>query len=317
MKTGSKPPMALAIAFAWALCVAAVTQIPDLNGKTFHRVQDNVDIVFSQSGSRLTGTLDSPCCSHNISGAWNPGIPGFDVTVTRKVKQDGCVTIIRGYILVKGQNGIETHWTGSNGNCGLGTNFGEVSTWIEKTPTQLAQKTPTHHHSTNKGGNPLANVLPTSGSGFIKATGPYNGPGGFDRGMATTQYCGNNPESWLRASATLDKTTDQLTLVMQLETDSTLAGPKGKATVVLKDARGQVLATASTDEVGIGGKLPGNSSIRNVSKTVDIEDKVAKNTASMGVSVQSTGFTNQIWGIDLGDAIHAFNVAVSAIGSAL
>jgi hypothetical protein len=79
--------------------------------------------------------------------------------------------------------------------------------------------------------------------------------------MATTLYCGNNPESWLRASATLDRSTDQLTLIMQLETDSTLAGPKGKATVTLKDAQGQVLATVSTDEVCLGGKPPGGDVI--------------------------------------------------------
>jgi hypothetical protein len=84
----------------------------------------------------------------------------------------------------------------------------------------------------------------------------------------------------------------------------------------LKNAEGEVLATASTDEVGIGGKFPGNAAIRNVSKTVDIEHKVAQNTASMGVSVQSTGSTNQIWGIDLGDAIQVVNVVITALGAA-
>ncbi len=90
----------------------------------------------------------------------------------------------------------------------------------------------------------------------ITGTGPYSGPSGFARGMGSTMYCGNNPESWVRSSAVLDTESGQLDTTVQLETNSTLAGPKGKATVNVQDARGATLAAIVSDQVGMGVSRP-------------------------------------------------------------
>lgn len=55
----------------------------------------------------------------------------------------------------------------------------------------------------------------------INGTGSYKGATpGWDRGMQTTMHCGNNPESWVRGSASLDKASGVLSVTVQLETDS-------------------------------------------------------------------------------------------------
>ena len=63
-------------------------------------------------------------------------------------------------------------------------------------------------------------------------------------------------------------------MTVQLETDSTSAGPKGRVSAALKDADGKTLATATSDEIGTGGKPPGKSAIRNFSSEVRIDPAI-------------------------------------------
>lgn len=147
----------------------------------------------------------------------------------------------------------------------------------------------------------------------ISVSGSYKGAGpGWDRGMNSTMHCGNNPESWARGSASLDKS-GRLSITVQLETDSTTAGPKGRVSVTMKDAVGRGLATATTDEIGIGGKPPGGAVIKNFSSTADIDQNIVTKTKSMYIDAQCTGSVGQLWGIDLGDAAKAFKIIVTAL----
>lgn len=93
--------------------------------------------------------------------------------------------------------------------------------------------------------------------GQLAGTGSYNGPPGFANGFQSTQYCGNNPESWVRCSVSLDKATGLLTMQVNLETDATHAGPKGQGLAYVYDCNGYLLARVASAEVGRGGKMPG------------------------------------------------------------
>lgn len=105
---------------------------------------------------------------------------------------------------------------------------------------------------------------------IIQGTGPYNGPGGFDRGFQSTQHCGNNPESWIRGSASLDKSSGILNVQVQAETDSTTAGPKGKVLVAVRDAAGNQLADIQSDEFGRGGRPPGGAAMNTANKATTL-----------------------------------------------
>lgn len=145
----------------------------------------------------------------------------------------------------------------------------------------------------------------------IKATGSYQGPPGFDRGMATTIYCGNSPESWVRASASLDRGSGILFVTIQLETDATNAGPKGVVTAVFYDSDGKAIANATTDEIGTGGKAPGSAAIRNFSSRVTIDAETAKKVCSIRVTAQCTGSTDRWFNVPMSQLEDAFKIAVT------
>lgn len=149
---------------------------------------------------------------------------------------------------------------------------------------------------------------------LIQGTGPYHGNPGFDRGMQTTMYCGNDPESWVRGSASLDTDSGIITVTVNLETDSTEGGPKGKVQVTVKDAAGNTLATISTPEVGMGGKDPGTFASRNFSATDTIPVAKSQQAASLWVEAQCTGSIDQWFGIDLGQLTQAFKLIISVVG---
>jgi hypothetical protein len=150
-------------------------------------------------------------------------------------------------------------------------------------------------------------------SAEIKATGPYAGPGGFDRGMQSTMYCGNNPESWVRGSASLDTASGVVSLQVQLETDSTTAGPKGKVSVIAEDAAGKTLATLESAELGMGGKPMGGAAIKNFGSSQAIPGAIAARVTQLKVRAVCTGSSGGLWGIDLGDAAKAFQIIVTAV----
>ncbi|TDH18077.1 hypothetical protein EXU57_24460 [Segetibacter sp. 3557_3] len=147
----------------------------------------------------------------------------------------------------------------------------------------------------------------------IKATGSYQGPSGFDRGMATTLHCGKSPESWVRGSASLDRASGILFVTIQLETDAVDAGPKGKVTAIFYDSDGNAIANATTTEVETGGKLPGSAAIRNFSSQVTIAPQLAKKVCSITLAAQCTGSLFRAGNIPLGTVIDAFTIAVTLL----
>jgi hypothetical protein len=147
----------------------------------------------------------------------------------------------------------------------------------------------------------------------IKVTGSYkhNSPEGqWSRGMPTTMYCGNNPESWVRGNVSLDPSSGILSMTVQLETDSTSAGPKGRVSAALKNADGKTLATATSDEIGTGGKPPGKAAIRNFSSEVRIDPAIATQVRSIYLDAQCTGSIDRLWNVKLGTVKDAFKIAV-------
>jgi hypothetical protein len=143
----------------------------------------------------------------------------------------------------------------------------------------------------------------------LAATGEYHGPPGFDRGMQTTQHCGNNPESWVRGSATLDTASGRLGVDLQLETDSTAAGPKGKLSVEIRGDGGRVIARVESTEVGIGGKPPGHAVSRTYSASVQLREYVAKRAAQLTIHAACTGSVQRLYGIG-GDPTPALALTV-------
>jgi hypothetical protein len=142
----------------------------------------------------------------------------------------------------------------------------------------------------------------------IAATGE-RGPAGFDHGMQTTQYCGNNPESWVRGSAKLDTATGTVTVDIELETDSTLAGPKGRVVIEVHGDGGRLLVTLESSEVGIGGKPPGHAVSRRFSSHASLTEVLARRARTLSIRAACTGAAPQLWGIG-GDPTHNFGLAV-------
>jgi len=152
-----------------------------------------------------------------------------------------------------------------------------------------------------------------SNGGLLAGTGTYDGPGGFDRGMQSTMYCSNDPESWIRGSAFLDTSNGDITVHMDLETDSVSAGPRGKIKVTVIDGDGNSLATAETNEVGIGGKRPGTFRLVKISGSASVPAELANRAASMRVEAECTGSQGGLFGIDLKQAIDALQIVVQAV----
>jgi hypothetical protein len=152
----------------------------------------------------------------------------------------------------------------------------------------------------------------------IPITGSYNHSspvGTWSRGMATTMYCGNSPESWIRGNATFDRSTGILIITVQLETDDVLAGPKGKVIATLKDNSGKTLTTVFSEEVGTGGKPPGRAAIRNFISHIKIDDTIAKKVALIHLDAKCTGSLTRLWNLGLDNVIDVFAAAAIVIGT--
>lgn len=128
----------------------------------------------------------------------------------------------------------------------------------------------------------------------LAATGEYPGPPGFDRGMQTTQHCGNDPESWVRGSATLDTASGRLGVDLELETDSTAAGPKGRLSIDILGEGGKLLATVESTEVGIGGMEATYSGVSSFiyPSSIQLREYLAKRAVKLAIRAVCTG---SIW----------------------
>jgi hypothetical protein len=151
---------------------------------------------------------------------------------------------------------------------------------------------------------------------------------GQDHGLQAATYCGANPESWVRGSAALSL--GWLSLTLELQTDSPLAGPKGRLSITLSKGclhpvRGACdavhdplvnLYTVETDEVSIGGKGGGETGIVRRSGSVDIPDAIARQVTHVAVQAECTGSSTQWSGwTSMQDSENAFEASGRPAGT--
>lgn len=143
--------------------------------------------------------------------------------------------------------------------------------------------------------------------------GPYHGP--LDRGFCSTMYCGNSPETWVRGQADFDRRSGQVTMTLELETDSTTQGPKGLIHVDVLDANGGLLATMASQVAGIGGKTAGHSQIINFAGYKNLPMPVPAQANRIRVRAGCTGeFVQQLSGIHFGQLLQTANAMVTVLG---
>lgn len=151
----------------------------------------------------------------------------------------------------------------------------------------------------------------------VEVTGAYNAPtnGDWRRGMPATTYCGNKPESWVRGDAKLDPATGQLSLTVQLETDSTMAGPSGRVDAELRDERGRLLLTARSALVGRGGKPPGKYAVSQYTASVQLDPLVARQVASINLNARCTGAVALPFNVDIDRILSAIKIGVTVVAA--
>jgi len=163
--------------------------------------------------------------------------------------------------------------------------------------------------------------LSCAAADMFTGTGMWNAEGkdpAFKRGMQSTMYCGNNPESWVRGSAWLSPEMGYVPINVMLETDSATAGPKGKVTVHVKDATGHDLAILTTNEISIPGKGSGHADIRIFSGNATISAAVAAKAASVYVVAQCTGSQNGNSAVgSIGDTIKQISTTLTTLGKSI
>jgi hypothetical protein len=143
----------------------------------------------------------------------------------------------------------------------------------------------------------------------VTVTGTYVAPNpGWDRGMPSTKYCGNNPESWVRGSASFDPTSGTLTVTIQLETDSIAAGPQGRVVIIARDGAGSTVVTVTSAEIGTGGKPPGSAAIRNFTSQINIPQQQGSRMRMLHVEVECRGAVRSLFGG--GNASNQFGLSI-------
>lgn len=111
----------------------------------------------------------------------------------------------------------------------------------------------------------------------------------------------------------MDKNSGDITITIQLETDSTKAGPKGRIMIKVRDANGRNIAEANTDEAGRGGKPPGNAAITTSGGHASIPPNIANRAASIYVEAQCTGSIDRWFNISAEDLAKGIKVIVTAL----
>jgi hypothetical protein len=104
-------------------------------------------------------------------------------------------------------------------------------------------------------------------------------------------------------------------MLMQLETDSVAARPKGRVTVTFADVNGKTVAIAASEEIGTGGKPPGHAAIRNFSSSASVPIGLAKQGQSTYVDPECTGSVNGFWNLDWNDVLNEFNIIISVVAA--
>jgi hypothetical protein len=81
------------------------------------------------------------------------------------------------------------------------------------------------------------------------------------------------------------------------------------------DASGNTIATATSDEIGTGGKSPGGAAIRAFASQVFIAPAVARRVQSIWLDAQCTGSIDRLWNVRLGTVQDAFKIILAVAGS--
>ncbi len=112
-----------------------------------------------------------------------------------------------------------------------------------------------------------------------------------------TLHGSKNPECWVRGFATLDTVTGSLKITLQLETDSVLAGPIGRVTVVVKDANGKAMAKVVSPTCKIGGKPPGRAIKQDFVGSAKLPKELAARAKSLDVKAEYLGPNRDFWSL--------------------
>jgi hypothetical protein len=103
--------------------MAESTDCPNIKG-SYQRSQDKLVVRIRQIGCQIIGEIPSPGFEHSIDGEWSSSSNGFDVTVVRTNKTNGCVTELTGTFHKKRKN-VRLVIDGSDGRCELPTDYKE------------------------------------------------------------------------------------------------------------------------------------------------------------------------------------------------
>jgi hypothetical protein len=103
--------------------IAKNPRCPNIKG-SYQRSQDKLVVRIRQTGCQVIGEMPSPGFEHSIDGNWSPSSNGFDITMVRTNKTDGCVTELTGTFYKKRKN-VRLVIDGSDGRCELPTDYKE------------------------------------------------------------------------------------------------------------------------------------------------------------------------------------------------
>ena len=130
---------------------------------------------------------------------------------------------------------------------------------------------------------------------------------------------GTKPESWVRGSASLDTDTGIISIKIQLESDSTVAGPKGYVIATAVDKDGIPLTTVKSDQIERGGKGPGKAEKHGITKgnsSISIQKDQAGKATKLHVEAKCNGFVHRVWNGKLDDVVKTVNTVVTAVQTA-
>jgi hypothetical protein len=99
---------------------------------SYQRSQDKNVLIIRQIGCKITvAWLSRNQFEHSIEGEWSPSKNGFDITMVRTNKTDGCLTELTGTLYKKRKN-VRLVLDGSDGRCELPTDYTEDHVWAAR-----------------------------------------------------------------------------------------------------------------------------------------------------------------------------------------
>jgi hypothetical protein len=121
-----------AIPFLQTKAVAQGSNCPTITG-SYQRPSDKLVMSLFQSGCEISGTVPPPSRSkggfnHTIEGEWSNDKAGFEITIVRINRVNGCVTEMTGTVYRKHKK-VRVLIDGSDGKCDLPVSYSEDTVW--------------------------------------------------------------------------------------------------------------------------------------------------------------------------------------------